>query len=67
MTRGAMDEDHEVAEIADRLTARFPDLPKEKVSAAVDDARHRFDDARVRDFVPVLIEREARARLEQPR
>ena len=66
MTRGALDEEHEVAEITQRLAARFPPLTADAVATAVDEARHRFDDARVRDFVPVHIEREARARLDHP-
>ncbi len=42
-----------------RLENRFPDLPSGTVRAAVDSACREFDGARIRDFVPVLVEREA--------
>lgn len=60
---GSLDEDRAVAEIAERLRDRFPDVPDERITAAVDDARASFDSAKVRDFVPLLIEKEAKARL----
>ncbi|MFL0565423.1 three-helix bundle dimerization domain-containing protein [Microbacterium sp. 179-I 1D1 NHS] len=53
-------------EIVQRLSERFPDTPAPEITQAVSDARRRFDRAKIRDFVPVLIEREARARLERP-
>jgi hypothetical protein len=42
-----------------RLESRFPDLPSGMVRAVVDTACREFDGARIRDFVPVLVEREA--------
>jgi hypothetical protein len=42
-----------------RLTERFPSVPPERVAAIVDEELHRFDDARVTDFIPVLVEHEA--------
>ena len=66
MTRDSIDEDMAAAEIVERLTERFPSLPHARIVNAVDDARSRFERAKVRDFVPVLVEREARARLEHP-
>lgn len=66
MTREGIDEDREIEEIIVRLSARFPHKPSTAVADAVAEARSHFERARVRDFVPVLIEREARARLEHP-
>ena len=46
-----------------RLSERFPQLPGEIVSVTVQQVHGRFD-GRVRDYVPILVEREAKARLE---
>lgn len=66
MTRELIDEDEAAQDIIDRLATRFPHVPAQRIVDAVNEARHHFERARVRDFVPVLIEREARARLENP-
>ncbi|WP_243077196.1 three-helix bundle dimerization domain-containing protein [Microbacterium sp. SS28] len=66
MTRETPDEDAAIADVVDRLAERFPTLPRERIAAAVAESHARFEGAKVRDFVPVLIEREARALLEQP-
>ncbi len=63
----SIDEDRAVAEIAERLQERFPDRPAAEVIAAIDEARASFDGAKVRDFVPVLIEKEAKAHLKGKR
>lgn len=60
------DDDAVAEEIIERLQKRFPDAPTDSVTQAVTEARHHFARAKVRDFVPVLVEREARARLERP-
>ena len=50
--------------IGERLLPRFAELPAEQVEAAVV-ARYRdFQQSRVRDFVPILVERRARVDLE---
>jgi hypothetical protein len=67
MTRTIANEEQAVADVIDRLVARFPDLPKERISDAVAAASARLAGAKVRDFVPVLVEREARGQLEQRR
>lgn len=66
MTRELIDEDAAAAEIVERLSARYPNAPAADVVAAVTEARQHFERAKVRDFVPVLVEREAKARLERP-
>jgi hypothetical protein len=47
----------------DRLRRRFPDVPPERLTATVDGLYHSFDDSRIRTFVPVLVEHEAREAL----
>jgi hypothetical protein len=39
----------------------WPDRPADEVNAAFDAAIKRFESARVRSFVPILVERAARA------
>jgi hypothetical protein len=47
----------------DRLRRRFPDVAPEEFTATVDELYHSFDDSRVRTYVPVLVEHEAREAL----
>ncbi|MDN3310636.1 hypothetical protein QWJ90_06810 [Microbacterium oryzae] len=61
-----LDQERAAAEIRERLGERFPAIPGDTIAAAVQQARDSFARARVRDFVPVLVEREAPARLERP-
>lgn len=65
MTRENLDEEHAIADVMARLGERFPAATHEQISTAVGEARAGFEGAKVRDFVPVLIERDARARLEK--
>ena len=53
--------DRQVGLLRARLTAEFG--PDHGVDQVVDEERHRFDDARIHSFLPILIERSARARL----
>jgi len=46
-----------------RLTSAYADAPADRVSAAVANARIRFDQSPIRDFVPLLVERRVRAEL----
>lgn len=63
----AADESKALEEMIERLQQRFPDASRETVVNAVEQARAAHDDAKVRDFVPVLIEKEAKARLKGKR
>ncbi|MFD0747104.1 three-helix bundle dimerization domain-containing protein [Phytohabitans flavus] len=47
------------------LTSDFGDHPATEVEQAVEDAREQYADAPVRDFVPNLVERDARDRLKE--
>jgi hypothetical protein len=50
-------------EIEDRLSARFSSVPQARVATVVGDARELFSGSRVRDFVPLLVERRASGEL----
>jgi hypothetical protein len=56
-----------VADAERRLTSKYPDLPVDEIARAVQRARARFEHSRIRDFVPLLVERHARAELAQLR
>ena len=54
------DADHTpIDAVLQRLTERYPTVSPERIAAIVDEELHRFDGARVTDFVPVLVEHEA--------
>lgn len=54
-----------INEIADRLAARFPDIPISTVRDVVTQSYNELADARVRDFVEVLVEKQAKKQLKQ--
>jgi len=60
---GERDEAHAIEEVIDRLAERFPTLERPHVSEIVHEEWRSLDAGRVRDFVPVLVEHEARDRL----
>lgn len=51
-----------VAEVFDRLVQQFPQLAPTTIRAIVEDAHARMN-GRIRDFVPVFVERRSRERL----
>ena len=52
-----------VALVAARLHARFPQTPRDVIDRAVFEAHREFDDQPIRDFVPILVERQVRDQL----
>ena len=52
--------------IAEQLALAFPDVPTDRVAAAVESEQERFRDSRIRDFVPILVERAVRRRWRRP-
>lgn len=58
-------EDQAVAHVIDRLAERFPDRPRAVIEEFVSEERHLLDDKPLRDYIPVLIEHGAKARLRQ--
>lgn len=57
------DEHRAVEDITARLVAEFSQTPREHVSAIVGEAHKELDGTPIRDFVPILVERQARERL----
>lgn len=45
--------------VSERLSTKFPDIPKHRVNAVVENTYHGFDGARIRDFLEILVERDA--------
>lgn len=50
------DESREIDVVVQRIADRFPDLPVDQVREQVLAELDAFDDANVRDFVPLLVE-----------
>jgi len=57
-----VDESQAVEQLTVRLSARFPNLSTDLVRSTVRDEHAKLD-GRIRDYVPVLVERAARQRL----
>jgi putative cell wall-binding protein len=55
-----------VENVINRLTTQFPELSRDEIVAVVQGRHHAFDEATVREFVPVLVERSARDDLRGP-
>lgn len=52
-----------ITEITERLGVRFPGIPSGTIHQVVAEAYSELEDARVRDFVEVLVEKQAKKRL----
>jgi len=52
-----------ISEIVERLSARFPDQPESTVREIVTQSYDELADAKVKDFVEVLVEKQAKKRL----
>ena len=60
------EEKRAIEQVAERLRERFPEKKPGLVGTTVDQAHRRYDGRPIRDFVPVLVEREAREELDVP-
>lgn len=60
-----MSEQTVIDELVTRLASRYPNVPVATVSTVVWDIHSRFDGSRLRDFVPLLVERNAKKELDQ--
>jgi hypothetical protein len=54
-----------IDEVVARLTSRYPAIPNETVESIVHDVYARFDGRPLRDYVPLLVERNAKSELER--
>lgn len=59
----SVEEDRLVSQVQARLTDKYPEVSSESIAAAIGEARAQFDGRRVRDFVPLLVERVANTKL----
>lgn len=55
------DEQRQIDQVVSRLTESFPYVPDHIITETVDSTYHRFDGARIREFVPLFVERSCRA------
>ena len=60
---GAARESDAIQHVTDRLRRQFPKLAPNVVDSAVHRHYHEFDRSRIRDFVPILVERSVRSEL----
>jgi hypothetical protein len=61
----ASGEETQIGHVADRLAQQYPSLPPVTVNEVVQELHHRFDGARVREFIPLFVERRARTALNE--
>jgi hypothetical protein len=59
------EENRAINEVIDRLAEQFPEVPNAEVALAVQETRPEFDQAPIRDFVPLFVERSAKNRLRE--
>ncbi|GAD82174.1 MULTISPECIES: three-helix bundle dimerization domain-containing protein [Nocardia] len=60
----AIEEEKHIDEVVARLGRRYPGVDAITISTVVHDAWTHFESARVREFVPLLVERNASQALE---
>ncbi|MFD9668409.1 three-helix bundle dimerization domain-containing protein [Rhodococcus sp. NPDC059968] len=53
-----------IDKVIDRLDVRYPDVTRESIEQVVHSAHQHFVNGKVRDFVPLLVERLAREKLQ---
>ena len=63
MSVNELDEDKAVAEVVDRLAERFPSIPRSRIDEIVQSERQSLEGKPIRDYIPVLVEHGAKARL----
>jgi hypothetical protein len=54
-----------IEQLVVRLTRRYPTISESIVATVVGDIHSRFDGRPLRDFIPLLVERNARSELER--
>jgi hypothetical protein len=52
-----------IRDVERRMLGEYDDLPEVQVLQAIAQAHNRFADRRIRDFVPLFVERRARTEL----
>ena len=59
------EEQRHLAQVVARLTDEFPYTPDHIIAETVEAAHRRFEGARIREFVPLFVERYCRAQFAQ--
>jgi hypothetical protein len=54
-----------IEQVVVRLTSRYPTMSASTVSNVVHDVHSRFEGRPLRDYIPLLVERNARSELER--
>jgi hypothetical protein len=54
-----------IEHLVERLTNRYPAISESTVASVVRDVHARFDGRPLRDFIPLLVERNARSELDR--
>jgi hypothetical protein len=52
------DEARALGQVTERIRERFPSAPPDEIRTAVERVHHQYDGRPIREFVPVLVERE---------
>ena len=60
-----LDETQAIDQVINRLAERFPTLDRDHIAEVVEEELRLLDGGRVRDFVPVLVEKGANKRLKR--
>jgi hypothetical protein len=63
MNKVELSEHQVIDQLADRLVDLYPAIPKDRVVKVVHNKHARFNDRPVRDFIPLFVERYAKAEL----
>lgn len=50
-------------QLVERLSSTYAELPADRIESAMRSAQARFEDSKIRDFVPLLVERRVHADL----
>ena len=53
----------QIDQVRERLVRKVSHVPKDQISTTVAQAHARFEHSRVRDFIPLLVERRAHTQL----
>ena len=56
-------ERHQIQQVITRLTATYPEVPQARIADVVKIVHARFDGRPLREFVPLFVERAAKAEL----
>ncbi|KLL97053.1 three-helix bundle dimerization domain-containing protein [Rhodococcus rhodochrous] len=60
------DEFRQIQQVTERLIVRYPLVPPDDIARAVYGVYRRFATSRVRDFVPLLVEKAVKRELSEP-